>query len=687
MRSAATILILALLLPQALLAAKKDKPDETARFWETEAVHAIHLRVTAQQWQLMQPIRKGSLSRISASAMQPPSTRPSTQPVLMPRPTTSAAPHGEGDRLEPNFFGMEFAYVKAAFECDGVAVKDIGLRLRGNSSFGWNSSGLKRPFKVDFNRFDEKQKFEGMSSFYLNNNAYDPSLMREALSYETFRKLNVPAPRTSYAVVFLTIDGKCERECLGLYTLIETMDTKPFLKAHFGSAKGMLMKPWSIRGLPYLGEQWEKYERYYVPRSEPTPEGARRTIDFIKLVNYADDETFRRQIDQYLDVDEFLRLLAGDVLLANTDNFLYTGHNWYLYLNPKDNRFALMPWDMNLSFANYTSTGSPDQLVHLSLMHPHAGEMKLIDRLLAMPRYAEDYRGHIKRATDTFFSPQAMSARVDALQAVIARADAAADAAWKARYAQLMPAAATQPSKIPPRPLAKLTGWQGGAAIDIKDFMTQRIASINAQLAGGSDGYTLGSRRYPQPPPGGLRAHSIYGYLPILAFAAVRSYDTDHDGNLTRAECLAAVRSYFAQADASRRGAIDTATLSQALGRSLKQISSQRRGGNNQTPPRTADPDAWTRAVFMAVDAEKTGKITLDQAMSSALKAITLADKDKSGKLDVDELLALLDNLAAAAPPPRPPEPPRRSPEQKRPAESPRQTVIPVRTAATQRIR
>ena len=112
-------------------------------------------------------------------------------------------------------------------------------------------------------------------------------------------------------MVYLSIEGRLDRECLGLYTIIEDIDTKAFLKEHFGSAKGLLLKPWSIRGLPYLGEQWGAYESRYAARSEVTEEAAQRTIEFIKLVNYGDDETFGRKIGEYLNVEEFLRLLGG----------------------------------------------------------------------------------------------------------------------------------------------------------------------------------------------------------------------------------------------------------------------------------------------------------------------------------------------------------------------------------------
>ncbi|MGE5610329.1 MAG: CotH kinase family protein [Bacillota bacterium] len=639
------------------LAARKESAAAD-QFWTTERLHTIHIRITDKQWQVMQPAgnRKGR-DYLVASAMPRPSTRPATQPVLI-IPTSQLVAYREGQRLEPNFYGMQFAYVKATFECDGVAVKDVGFRQRGNSSFNWGASSYKRPYKIDFNRFVDGQKFLGLACLYLNNNAYDPSLLRETLGYEVFRTLGVPAPRTTFALVYLSIEGRCEREYVGLYTLIEPIDSKAFLKDRFGSAKGMLMKPWSIRGLPYMGEQWNTYESHYNSRTPPTPATARRTIDFIKLINYADDETFRRQIDGYLNVDEFLRLLAGYVILSNLDCPLYTGHNFYMYLNPKDDRFYLMPWDLNLSFANFTSAAPIEPALHLSIMHPHSGEAKIIDRLLAIPQYNQMYRNHIAQFLSGYFNPERLFPRIDSLQGIMAQAETAADAAWEAKHRQPATRPSTRPVKVPPRPKTQLMGWQGQPAIPLKAFVTRRIQSLKAQLAGETEGFTPGGHRPPVPPRGGLHASRVYGNLPWVTVFLMRAADSNYDSKLTGPEFMAAVREGFAKADMSHQNALNSPALMKVMAGVFQQLAQQQRNNADKKRPPTTQPDPtshWARAIFQVVDQEKTGKLTLAQAVSAAERAFAQADKDKSGKLDESELLELLDTIAAASPPPTTP--------------------------------
>src|SRR6185437_14609548 len=139
--------------------------------------------------------------------------------------------------------------------------------------------------------------------------AFDPSELRETLAFALFRELHVPAPRTSFAAVYLTVPGLYQNEYLGLYTLVEEVD-KHFLKQHFPNPNGLLCKPEGIRGLPYFGPDWSAYTRLYNPKS---PDDHHLSVPFIalaELINHADTPTFNREIASLLDVDEFLRYIA-----------------------------------------------------------------------------------------------------------------------------------------------------------------------------------------------------------------------------------------------------------------------------------------------------------------------------------------------------------------------------------------
>jgi len=77
----------------------------------------------------------------------------------------------------------------------------------------------------------------------------DVTRIREALAFSIFRAAGVPASRTAFAKVYLTVADKHDKTYVGLYTLIEPVD-KTFLKDHFKSDKGMLLKPEASRAFP-----------------------------------------------------------------------------------------------------------------------------------------------------------------------------------------------------------------------------------------------------------------------------------------------------------------------------------------------------------------------------------------------------------------------------------------------------
>ena len=148
----------------------------------------------------------------------------------------------------------------------------------------------------------------------------DPSKAREALAFARFREAGVPAPRTALAEVTLTVPGEHPKAYLGLYTLVEPVD-RAFLKDRFQTDKGLLLRPQGLRGLDFLGDDWEKYRGPFRPLAEPTPDEARRFIEFVRIVQQGDDERFCKEIASYLDVDRFLRFMAVQSLIANADGF------------------------------------------------------------------------------------------------------------------------------------------------------------------------------------------------------------------------------------------------------------------------------------------------------------------------------------------------------------------------------
>ena len=97
----------------------------------------------------------------------------------------------------------------------------VEVRIKGR----WGSQrdlGGKAAFKIKFP--NSNQRVSGMKKLTLNNMVQDPSYITETISYELFRAMGVPAPRTGYAVV--SVNGAD----YGLHLNVETPDKLMFSK-------------------------------------------------------------------------------------------------------------------------------------------------------------------------------------------------------------------------------------------------------------------------------------------------------------------------------------------------------------------------------------------------------------------------------------------------------------------------
>jgi hypothetical protein len=372
------------------------------------------------------------------------------------------------------YLGIDHQYGTADVTIDGETISGVGLRYKGNGTFFEGHSQNRFSYKIDFKEFNQELEFRGLTKINLNNNVTDPSLLREALSYELFREAGIPCSRIGFARVRGTVSGKFDQKMLGLYSVVEQVD-KRFLKDRYGSDEGLLLKPSTFGVFRYFGDDWSEYETAYVPKTDAETEQKIRVIEFAKLLNEADDEAFDEQVDDYLDVDQFLRFLAVNVLLCNLDSFLGSTQNYYIYLEPESNKFQILPWDMDHSFGAFPLAGTPGSRRDLSIDHPGGKKKnKLIARVLNIPRHKEAYHDYLDAYLETIFEEekvhQQISAVADFLRPLVS-------ANGPEALEQFEKVVADKPS--------------GGEPHAMKFFVSKRRESVRRQLDGLSHGQIL----------------------------------------------------------------------------------------------------------------------------------------------------------------------------------------------------
>ena len=416
---------------------------------------------------------------------------------------------------------------------------------------------------------------------------------------------------------------KYDKTYVGVYTLIEPVD-KTFLKEHFKSDKGMLLKPERIQGLPYLGEKWAAYKDKYNPKREPTEAQTARLIEFTRLINQSDDATFKKKIGQYLDVDGFLRFAAANSLICNLDSFFGLGHNYFLYLNPKTNQFHFIPWDMDLSFGGF-GFGGGDQ-TEWAIAQPYTGDNKLTKRVLALKEYDQAYRGHLKTLTEKAFSPKEMNASIAMLEATIKDALAKEPTQKGGGFA---------------------FGGPGGKKQDLRDFVKKRADSVVAQLEGKSQGKQLAGMGF----GGGGKGPGFIGFGGmgnLLAKPIVEAIDANKDSKVSLEEFKTAAGKLFKEAGGDDKTSVGADELADTINRLMP---APKGFGDFKMPPPPKGFGPGKRiaeAILKQGDAGDARKLTHVQFLASAEKLFKQWDKDKSGFLDEKKIA---DGVNQAIPP------------------------------------
>ncbi len=417
--------------------------------------------------------------------------------------------------------GIEFKYVHADLEFDGVILKDVAVRYKGNGTYMGTRGSLKRSFKIDLNKYVKGQKIADQTTLNLHTNITDPSWMNEPLSHRLYRDAEVPASRTTYARVFLTVPGKYEREYVGLYSIVENVD-KHFAEENFDTKKGAIFKPVTPNLFADLGDSWSKYKQIYDPKDEVSADEAQRVIDCARFVTNTDDAEFAGKLSDYFELDEVARYFAVTVWLSTMDSILSVGQNYYLYLDPKTHRFQFIPWDLDHSFGDFMGG---QENVRLSIHRPWRGENRFLERLFKVETFKTLYLAKLEEFSKTLFLPARFEQQVDAIAATIRPA---IEEESKEKLARFDRAVA---GESPPPPERGGPGGPMFGGMPIKPFAKARAQSVIDQLAGKvEDPVAPGGFGPGGGPP------KDFGPGNMLAPMFLHTFDTDKDGALAKVE-------------------------------------------------------------------------------------------------------------------------------------------------------
>ncbi len=322
-------------------------------------------------------------------------------------------PRSDWDRALDSLYSRGEDRLLGTCTIDGVFYDSVGVRYKGTSTY--NPIRTKNPFNIKLDYIIDDQEHQGYGTLKLANSWYDPSFLREALGYEIARKY-MAAGQSAYANVF--VNGTL----IGLYVNVQDVD-KLFTRTHFGSGGGARIKgettgpPQTYVVWGYEGEDSSTYMDTFELDSDF---GWSDLIDFLDTLN-----NHPAAVEQVLDVDRHLWMIAFDNLLVNLDAPINFAHNYYLY---RDDGLQFNPiiWDLNMNFGGFATLigGNNLSITQMQQLTPFLNESNanypIVNKFLPNTTYRKMYIAHMKTMLAENFASGWYQTRGVELQNIIA---------------------------------------------------------------------------------------------------------------------------------------------------------------------------------------------------------------------------------------------------------------------------
>ena len=315
-------------------------------------------------------------------------------------------------------------YVKVAIVVDDKAMREVGMRAKGNSTLTQVAQEGSDRFslKIKFDKYTEDQTYFGLEDITLSNMIQDSTCMMDYLCYHLFNEFGVDAPLSSFAWV------KVNDEDLGLYTCVEGIGSSFVARTH-NIEDYAIYKPneqgyeesvvdteeWDmeeyiaaleeLRGGEGTVDRDEVYGTSTTDGGQQQDNGpfgmmaggstdtgdaklqykgdnphnyihilgnSRTTVDekaVARLVEALRHLSSGEDLENYLDVEEVIRFMVIQQYVQNADSYLGSIiHNFVLYEG--SGKLYMTPWDYNLAFGGMMMNSTATDVVNAPIDSP-----------------------------------------------------------------------------------------------------------------------------------------------------------------------------------------------------------------------------------------------------------------------------------------------------------------------------
>jgi spore coat protein H len=350
------------------------------------------------------------------------------------RRQTRSIPETLGGDCMAEPFSSPYTKFPASIVVDGIARPQVAIRKKG---FLGSLSRDRPSLKLDLDEVVPGQRLGGLKIMVLNNSVQDPSIVRQCLAYRVFRSVGIPASRCSFAHV--TLNGWD----LGVYVHVEDLD-ELFLARHFPRIDGPMWEG-------TLSDFRETWNATFDEENDLAADHG--LLDELTRVAALPDDQLVSELARLIDLDGFLTFWAAESLLQHWDGHAGNTNNFYLFRDPTTGLGRFFPW-------------GTDQTMQMPMSSPRSVYFTsvLAQRLYLYGPTQTAYLARMRELAAAW-DTNGMLLEIDRVRALI----------------------------TDDLPFDRRDGVRN-AMEDLKGFVSQRAAEINAELDQGPPGIWAGLR-------------------------------------------------------------------------------------------------------------------------------------------------------------------------------------------------
>ena len=292
-------------------------------------------------------------------------------------------------------------------------IQDVGFRLRGNTS----RIAQKKSFKLSYNTFVPGRQFYDVDKINLNGEHNDPSIIRSKICWDNYGLIGQKSSRASYAAVYVN------DEYYGLYISVEHIDDE-FLSKNFADDSGNLWKCHYPARLTFLGSNPELYKleqngrRIYELKTNTEDDDYSQLARLIDVINNTNSADIADSLETMINAQSVLKYLAADVLTGSWDDYWYGKSNYYIYHEPTEDRFYVIPFDYDNTFGvDWQGIDWTERDIYV-FKHPDA-DRPLADRFLEIQEYKNLYSHFLEFYRNNAFELTNLETNIDNIKSMI----------------------------------------------------------------------------------------------------------------------------------------------------------------------------------------------------------------------------------------------------------------------------